>query len=125
MAETIPPYARELRFRCFRRSEIRFDFGDHWALISRTDFEEILGAKMMDFWARLRGHTTTTPMPLWSWFAQKPNWRKDESVVRSHQSLKLCVHAADETADNETVALELLEMELVEQLPNTYQANVQ
>ena len=28
----------------------RLHFGHHGALISRTDFEEILGAKMMDFW---------------------------------------------------------------------------
>ena len=28
----------------------RLHFGHHWALISRTDFEEILGAKVIDFW---------------------------------------------------------------------------
>jgi hypothetical protein len=27
----------------------RLHFGHHWALISRTDFEEISGAKMIDF----------------------------------------------------------------------------
>ena len=27
----------------------RHHFGHHWALISQTDFEEILGAKMIDF----------------------------------------------------------------------------
>ena len=85
LAETVPTPARELRFRCFKRSETRFfpaslsngvaetffrlfdvfwtplgtrrlHFGHHGALISRTDFEEILGAKMMDFgWSLRRG----------------------------------------------------------------------
>ena len=32
----------------------RLHFGHHGALISRTDFEEILGAKMMDFGCSLR-----------------------------------------------------------------------
>ena len=32
----------------------RLHFGHHWAFISRTDFEEILGAKMMDFGDSLR-----------------------------------------------------------------------
>ena len=32
----------------------RLHFGHHGALISRTDFEEILGAKMMDFWTPRR-----------------------------------------------------------------------
>ena len=36
----------------------RLHFGHHGALISRTDFEEILGAKMMDFGSSLQSGKT-------------------------------------------------------------------
>ena len=53
----------------------RLHFGHRGALISRTDFEEILGAKMMDFWdlpqaremvpARAAGLARETNLTLW------------------------------------------------------------